>query len=197
MKIPQHKNPFGLFRLWHDEARATGEPMDADVMTLATIDQSGLPSARVVLLNGLDERGFVFYTNLGSAKAQQMDKHPKAALCFYWITLGKQVRTEGLVEQVSPEEADAYFATRPRESQIGAWASRQSESLSSREVLENRFAEATEEFDGRDVPRPPFWSGYGLTPERIEFWLRRPHRLHDRLQFTRQGGGWRSEGLYP
>jgi pyridoxamine 5'-phosphate oxidase len=198
MKIPKQDNPFDLFRLWSEEAGACPEIADSSALTLATVDGDGMPSARVMLLKGLDERGFTFYTNLGSVKAGHLEAHPKAALCFFWMPLGKQVRTEGPVERVTEEEADVYFASRPRESQIGAWASRQSEALPSREALEERIAEAEKEFAGGDVPRPSFWSGFRLVPNRIEFWLSRPHRLHDRLQYTRQAdGGWKVDGLYP
>jgi pyridoxamine 5'-phosphate oxidase len=187
--------PLTPFRRWLDEAWPS-EP-NAHATTLATADAEGRPSARAVLLKGLDERGFVFYTNLNSRKSVELFANPHAALCFLWKSLNRQVRTEGVVELVTDQEADAYFATRPRDSQIGAWASEQSKPLASRAELERRVEEISERFSEGEVPRPPFWSGFRLVPQRIEFWLERPFRLHDRLLFVREGMGWRRERLFP
>lgn len=166
-------------------------------MTLATADPSGRPSARVVLLKGVDERGFVFFTNYGSRKARELQDNPQAALCFYWRDFDEQVRVEGRVELLPEEESDAYFASRERASQIGAWASRQSEPMASRTQLLARYAAIEARFAGRPVPRPPFWGGFLLVPQRIEFWFNQIHRLHDRIVYTRQGDGWQSERLFP
>jgi pyridoxamine 5'-phosphate oxidase len=184
-------NPFAQFREWFDQAPA--ETVDA--VTLATVDESGMPWARVVLLKSFDARGFCFFTNLGSPKARQIKANPRATLCFHWP--GRQVRIQGNVEQVPDAESDAYFATRPRESQIGAWASRQSEPLASREELEARFAEFAAQFGSGAVPRPPFWAGFRVAPERIEFWEERPYRLHDRVLYTRTESGWLAQRLWP
>jgi pyridoxamine 5'-phosphate oxidase len=166
-------------------------------MTLATVGSDGQPSARLVLLKAVDERGFVFYTNLRSRKARELAANPRAALTFHWPPLEVQVRIEGIAEQVDDGEADEYFATRARGSQIGAWASDQSEPLARDGDLDARFAEAERRFAGRDVPRPPHWGGYRLIPERIEFWRNRPSRLHERRLFERDGGDWRESRLYP
>jgi pyridoxamine 5'-phosphate oxidase len=173
------------------------ETSDATAMTLATADASGRPSARMVLLKGVDQRGFVFYTNRESRKARELDQVPFAALCIHWPVGEEQVRVEGRVERIADDESDAYFATRPRGSQIGAWASRQSQPLASREELEARIAELEERFAGEPVPRPPFWGGYRVVPDRIELWKGLPSRLHERLVFVREGAGWRTEHLYP
>jgi pyridoxamine 5'-phosphate oxidase len=166
-------------------------------MTLATVGSDGQPSVRLVLLKAVDERGFVFYTNLRSRKGRDLAANPRAALTFHWQPLEVQVRIEGIAKQVDDDEADAYFATRARSSQIGAWASDQSEPIARAGDLDARFAEAERRFAGRDVPRPPHWSGYRVIPERIEFWRNRPSRLHERRLFERHGKQWRERMLYP
>jgi pyridoxamine 5'-phosphate oxidase len=170
---------------------------EPNAMTLGTIEKGGQPSVRVVLLKGFDERGFVFYTNYEGRKGRELLAHPKAALCFYWPPLGIQVRIEGSVTKVADEEADAYFATRERASQIGAWASKQSRPIESPTALDDRVAEYEKKFAGRDVPRPDFWSGFRVAAERMEFWKNKPNRLHERHLYTRDGNGWRTETLYP
>ena len=191
-----HAEPLTLFEEWLREAEAH-EPNDPTAMTLATVDADGTPSARMVLLKGVDDRGFVFYTNLESRKGAQLRQSPRAALCFHWKSLRRQVRVEGTVEPVTAEEADAYFATRPRGAQIGAWASTQSRPLRGRFELERRVAEYALRFGVGSVPRPPHWSGFRIAPNRIEFWRERPFRLHDRLVYLHEGDGWRVERLYP
>jgi pyridoxamine 5'-phosphate oxidase len=188
--------PYHLFEAWLQDAEAK-EPNDANAMALATVGADGMPSVRMVLLKGVDERGFVFYTNYESRKGEQLLAHRKAALCFHWKSLRRSVRVEGEIEEVSPEEADAYFATRPRSSQIGAWASEQSRPLESRFALETRIAKFTARFGVGGVPRPPHWSGFRVRPRRIEFWEDRPFRLHDRLVYTSEGEGWTTVKLYP
>ena len=190
-------DPIGQFRRWFDEAFAAGlhEP---NAMTLATATTDGRPSARVVLLKGLDERGFVFYTSYEGRKSRELETNPYAALVFYWGELERQVRIEGRVSYVSEEESDAYFAGRPRGSQLGAWVSEQSRPIEDRDALEERLRELEAEYEGRKVPRPPFWGGYRVEPEVIEFWQGRENRLHDRLIYRRsESGGWRRERLQP
>ena len=195
-KAPEMTDPLALFDQWFAEARAS-EPNDPEAMALATADPSGQPSVRMVLLKGHGPAGFVFYTNEQSAKGGQLAANPSAALLLHWKSLRRQVRIEGAVERVSDMDADVYFATRARDSQLGAWASDQSRPLDSRETFEGRFAEMQQKFDGQDVPRPPHWSGYRVIPERIEFWTDRPHRLHERRLFVREGRGWAEGLLYP
>ena len=189
-------DPFALFASWYAEARES-EINDSNAMTVSSVGADGQPSSRMVLLKGHDARGFVFYTNLQSRKARELIDRPKAALLFHWKSLRRQVRIEGPVGEVSQDEADAYFATRGRDSQLGAWASDQSQPLPSREIFEARFAEMEARFDGQDVPRPPHWSGFRVEPVAIEFWQDRPHRLHERRLFTRAAGGWEEGLLYP
>ena len=192
----ERSEPYGLFAEWLEAAKA-GEPNDANAMTLATIDADGMPDARIVLLKDVDGRGFTFFSNQESAKGEQLWAHPSAALVFHWKSLRRQVRVRGVVEQVSAAEADAYFASRARESRIGAWASDQSRPLDSRAVLEARVAEQTAGFDGQDVPRPDRWTGWRVVPQQIEFWRDRAFRLHDRLRFDRDGEAWRRTRLWP
>jgi len=190
--------PFRLFAAWFADAKKS-EPNNPDAMTLATVDADGLPNARMVLLKGCDERGFVFYTNLGSVKGQELAEAPKAALTFYWKSLQRQVRVRGEVEPVSAAEADAYFASRPRMAQIGAWASKQSTALESRLALEKAVAVHAAKIGVGAVPRPPHWSGYRVVPQEIEFWHEGRFRLHNRIRFKREhpGARWSKTRLYP
>jgi pyridoxamine 5'-phosphate oxidase len=190
--------PFALFAAWLKDATAS-EPRDPTAMTLATVDDDGLPNARMVLLKGLDERGFVFYTNMDSQKGRELDAHAKAALVFHWKSLNRQVRIRGTVERVTEAESDAYFATRPKQAQIGAWASKQSSPLESRLAFEKAVALYAAKYALGTVPRPPQWLGYRILPLRMEFWHDRPFRLHDRVEFVRDNltGPWTKTRLYP
>jgi pyridoxamine 5'-phosphate oxidase len=190
-------DPFNLFGEWLKEAEAQ-EPNDPNALALATTNKEGQPSIRMVLLKGFDAAGFVFYTNLESRKGRELTENPQAAMLFHWKSLRRQVRIEGGIEGVSDEEADTYFSSRPRGSQIGAWASEQSRPLPSRFELEKRIGEYALKFGLGEVPRPPHWSGFRLVPDYFEFWQDRPFRLHDRETFTRtKDGGWATEKLYP
>jgi pyridoxamine 5'-phosphate oxidase len=188
-------DPIAQFGAWL--RRAEEEVPLPEAMTLATVDSDGAPDARMVLLKGFDERGFRFFTNEASAKGRQLEANPRAALILYWRELDRQVRVRGAVERLTEEESDAYFATRPRDSQIGAWASRQSEPLPDRDALDQRVAEHEARFGGSVVPRPPHWGGFLLRPARIEFWQGQVGRLHDRFRYTRSGEDWEIERLAP
>lgn len=199
MGIPpatEQADPIDLFGDWFAAAHEAGILMP-EAVALATASPDGAPSARMVLLKGADSQGFVFFTNYGSQKAQELEANPRAALCFHWAVLQRQVRVTGRVARVSAEESAAYFATRGRGSQLGAWASMQSRDLPERGELEQRLHDVAERFSGGEVPLPPHWGGYRLEPERIEFWQGRADRLHDRLVFTRSQGGWSTQRLYP
>ena len=190
------EEPIALFSDWLADA-AKSEPNDPNAVALATVDKEGLPDVRMVLLKGHDDRGFVFYTNYESAKGTEILGSMKAAMCFHWKSLRRQIRVRGPVETVTEEEADAYFASRPRGSRIGAWASKQSRPLESKLALEKAVAEYTLKYPIGDIPRPPHWSGFRIIPSQIEFWHDRPFRLHERIVFTRQADGWGKERLYP
>ena len=198
VEIFDREDPFELFAHWLEDAKKK-EPNDANAMALATADEDGLPDVRMVLLKGVDERGFIFYTNLDSAKGQQLADNAKAALCFHWKSLRRQVRVRGLVEAVPAAEADAYFASRARDSRIGAWASKQSRPLESRFALEKSVAREAARFGLGEVPRPEHWSGFIIRPMSLEFWRDRPFRLHDRLTFARDdfSSPWSTSRLYP
>lgn len=196
--IFDRKDPIALFTDWMVDARAS-EPNDSNAMALATADSSGLPDVRMVLLKGVDDRGFVFYTNGKSDKGEQLQDNQNAALCFHWKSLRRQVRVRGPVRPVDSAEADAYFASRARGSQLGAWSSDQSRPIESREALETKVSETEARFEGRDIVRPPHWYGWRITPMRIEFWRDRPFRLHDRLVFERGDlkAEWATSRLQP
>jgi pyridoxamine 5'-phosphate oxidase len=191
------KDPIQLFSNWF-QAAVTADILEPNAMTLATADKDGRPSARMVLLKGFDNSGFVFYTNYSSNKAEQLRQNPLASLVFWWDIFARQIRIEGRVAKLSDEESDVYFNSRPRGSQLGAHTSNQSESIPDYEYLETRFAEISKQFKGQDIPRPEFWGGFRLVPEVIEFWQGRPNRLHDRLRFSKQhSGNWTMERLSP
>jgi pyridoxamine 5'-phosphate oxidase len=189
-------DPFAMFERWLTEA-VRAEVRDVNAMTLATANVEGAPSARIVLLKGVDRRGFVFYTDYRSRKASELEANPRCALVFYWPELERQVRVTGRVSRVTRPESEQYFATRPRGSQIGAWASTQSGIIAQRATLDEAIADITLRFEGKDVPLPDHWGGYRVTPETIEFWQGRDNRLHDRLRYVKEGEGWRRERLAP
>lgn len=193
---PHSEDPIALFQTWFAEATDSGID-DPSAMTVATVDPDGQPDARMMLLKGVDERGFVFYTNLGSAKAQALMHDSRIALCFYWAEIGKQVRVRGRANTVSDREADTYFATRPRLSQISAWASKQSQPMRGYFELETEVAKSALHFGLGKIPRPPFWSGFRVVAERIEFWLQKPFRRHQRILYERVDNGWQKRWLYP
>lgn len=189
--------PLDRVRAWFDEAVAEGL-FEPDAMALATASPDGMPSVRIVLLKGIDDRGLRFFTNYGSRKGRELDANPRAAVTLHWATMHRAVRAEGAVERLTEEESDAYFASRGRESQLGAWASKQGTPIADRSVLDAAFAEASERYPGDDVPRPEYWGGYRLVPDAIELWQGRPNRLHDREHFLREpDGSWRAERLSP
>ncbi len=189
-------DPIALFAQWLKEAEA-GEPADPNAMALATASKAGEASVRIVLLRGFGEQGFEFHTHYTSRKGRDLEENPRAALCFYWKSLEKQVRISGTAEKLPAEDSDAYFSKRQRRSQLGAWASQQSGPLENYDALMRRLAAKEEEYKGHDVPRPPHWGGYRLIPERMEFWINQPNRLHHRFVFTRAGKGWKKERLNP
>lgn len=197
MTSPDTPAPNPIDQFMKAVANAEARGVDTTPMSLATADADGRPSVRIVLLRGADERGFVFHTNYNSRKAREIEANPYAGLCFHWPTLEEQIRIEGSVERLAGDESDAYFAGRPRGSQIGAWASAQSEVLGSREQFDAEYAATESRFDGQTVPRPPFWGGYRLRPTQIEFWYGRTSRLHDRILYVRKGTDWVVRRLYP
>jgi pyridoxamine 5'-phosphate oxidase len=190
------EDPIALFRTWFQEAIDSGEEQ-AQAMSVATLETDGSPDARMMLLKGMDERGFAFYTNMQSPKARALLRDPRVALCFYWSKIDKQVRIRGRAKIISDKEADAYFATRPRLSQISAWASRQSKQMRGYFEFEAEVAKAALRFGIGEIPRPAFWSGFRVEPERIEFWKQKPFRRHQRILYSRSANGWRREWLYP
>jgi len=193
------RDPLEQFTLWLEEALATGSIVEPNAMTIASVSGDRRPSARIVLLRGYDERGFVFYTNYESRKGRELQARPYAALLFYWGELQRQIRIEGPIAQIAPAESDAYFARRPRGHRLSAWASQQSAPIASRATLEAQMHDVEQRFAGVDVPRPPYWGGYRVAPEAFEFWQGRPDRVHDRLAYVRNeaDGGWRIERLSP
>ena len=194
--ISKNKDPIELFSIWFSDARKS-EIINPEAMALATSDPDGRPSVRMVLLKSFGEDGFVFYTNSNSKKGKQLSKTPYASLCFYWKSLLRQVRVEGIISKVNDSDADIYFASRSRDSQVGAWASKQSSKLSEQSDLDKRILKFTQKYEGVEVPRPDFWEGYSVLPEKIEFWLQQDSRLHERIEYTKIEKGWAHQRLYP
>ena len=194
---PLQPDPVRQFDLWFQEAKKRSEIQLPEAACLSTVAPGGEPDGRMVLLKGYDKNGFVFYTNLDSPKAKALHQNPKAALTFYWEDFRRQIRISGMVESQSEKEADTYFASRPRLSQIAAWTSRQSAPLASRQILEKEFTDMEKKFEGQNIPRPPFWGGYRLIPDKIEFWEEKPNRLHDRILYTKKKEAWEMVRLYP
>lgn len=197
MKKVFFQEPFEKFSTWFNKASATKEIFEPTAMCLSTVSKNGVPSSRMILLKKFDERGFCFFTNLTSRKAQELQQNQNVALCFYWGILGYQIRIEGRVEAVSSQEADDYFASRRRESRIGAWASKQSQEMQDWQEFEERIEQETKKFIGQEVPRPSFWSGFRLVPQRIEFWQEGDFRIHRREVFERFEDGWKVKKIYP
>ena len=189
-------DPIAQFSVWMNEA-VSSDLQEPNAMTLATANKAGIPSARTVLLKGFDKRGFVFYTNYESSKAEELKENPVASLLIFWAELERQVRIIGKVDKVSQQESEKYFSSRPRDSRLGAWASKQSGVIADRETLENKFKEMKERFEGKEIPLPPFWGGYRVIPHKIEFWQGRESRLHDRICYTLDAGSWKIERLSP
>jgi pyridoxamine 5'-phosphate oxidase len=197
-EIPDHPSPIQLFSQWFQDALDSDQIKDATAMTLATVDSENQPWTRIVLLKEHDDRGFTFFTNSNSIKGNHLEHSPKVSLCFYWPPLDRQIRIMGTARKITPQESETYFASRPRESQISAWASIQSSELDERLTLMNRYDKFTKQYENADIPRPDFWNGYRVTPHQIEFWLSRPHRLHERLNYTRQPDNtWQKSALHP
>lgn len=197
MPLENATDPLSLFKDWFEQAERNTAIKEPSAMALATASKDAIPSVRMVLLKQYDERGFTFFTNMESNKSRDLMQNPKASLCFYWMPLDKQVRISGRVEKASEAEADAYFASRSREKQIGAWSSQQSRILPSQEELRKRVLENEKSFEGKDIPRPDFWAGWRLIPDEMEFWLQRDFRLHERAIFKSDGSGWKKDWLYP
>ncbi|MAC46499.1 pyridoxamine 5'-phosphate oxidase [Oceanospirillum beijerinckii] len=190
------KNPFDQFHNWFEEAVAN-EPFDPNAMTLSTISPENRPASRIVLLKGIDSRGFIFYTNYQSEKGMQLAGNPHASVVFWWGEKQRQVRIDGVVERISPQQSDDYYVSRPRDSQLGAWVSKQSTAIPNREWLSNRCDELTAQYEGKDIPRPPHWGGYRIVPDLFEFWQGQPSRLHDRFRYTIEANGWNIQRLCP
>lgn len=197
MKMVDHKIPFDIFAQWLEKANAKSEIVEPTAMCISSVDENNHPSSRMILLKKFDESGFCFFTNLTSRKGKELSKNSNVALCFYWGVLGLQIRIEGAIEKVSAKEADDYFSSRRRGSQIGAWASKQSCQMETQNEFRQRIEEITKDFENQEVPRPPFWSGFRVVPKKIEFWQEGEFRIHHRELYTKSGNGWEVTQLYP